>query len=131
MNVTDINDHKAYSCKCCGSVTFWLLKSGRIQCASCNEFINKCEWSEMDENYIPKSENEKEVITREQIHKAKQIITDAIKNSCSCYWSTIIKQNNDSVPSDAVSKALNEMLKEGIIRQREDMQEHDWEYSFK
>ena len=36
MEISNIDDHKAYACQC-GSVNFNLLKSGNVECAGCGE----------------------------------------------------------------------------------------------
>lgn len=45
-NVTNINDHLAFSCGC-GSVKFSLLKSGGIECSSCLAVVD-AQWGQKD-----------------------------------------------------------------------------------
>jgi len=44
--VIDINDHQGYVCRC-GSVSWVLLRSGKIECHKCGDILNNSEWREI------------------------------------------------------------------------------------
>lgn len=53
MKVEDIGDHMAFTCAC-GSVHFCLLKSGRIECSSCQQQINAT-WQQVQPHPNPET----------------------------------------------------------------------------
>ena len=84
----------------------------------------------MDTKYKPETEETPEP-SSEQVQKARLIIKSAIEKNQSCYLANIVKENNDRVPLAALKIASNQMVKEKIIRLREDDLEHAWEYVFR
>jgi len=67
--------------------------------------------------------------TANEIEKAKVTVINAVKsNGGYAYWSTIKRFAGGGDSDSALSKALNALLKEKKLRQKEDEIEHDWEY---
>lgn len=65
---------------------------------------------------------------REEVQKARIIVVAAIQNNTDCYRPTISREANGRVSEAALREAIAELVKEGVVRMREDPYEHDWEY---
>ena len=65
---------------------------------------------------------------KEEIQKARIIVVAAIQANSDCYRPTISREANGRVSEEALRAAISELVKEGVIRMREDPYEHDWEY---
>lgn len=134
--IYSFNDNLAYVCEC-GSVKFNLLKSGNVECDNCQQKLIQLNWSEIMDTSIQagltdlqKLGTEFSEVTEQEIEKAKVTVIDAVKNNGGyAYWRTIKKFANNSDSDAALSKALNILLREKRLRQKEDEIEHDWEYS--
>jgi len=69
-------------------------------------------------------------ISDDDLALAKEIVMEAIRNVSTCYWADIHDENNGRVSLKAVSAAISSLIKQRVIRQKEDDIEHDWEYRF-
>lgn len=82
----------------------------------------------MDPTRTPSAEQEP-VISAKEIELAKVIILAAIDRGFNgAFLREIDKENNGKVSKDAISRGLNQLIKDGIVRQKEDSIEHEWEY---
>ena len=121
----NIEDHMALSCGC-GCVRFNLLKSGAIECDSCQQKQTNLMWSEeMNPNQQPTKESKPTIF---EVGAGKEVIRAAIENNQQCFWPEIVKQNDGKLPIDALLQASREMRKDNEIRLREDAHEHAMEY---
>ena len=66
--------------------------------------------------------------SRQEILKARIIVVAAIESVSDCYRPDISKAAGGRVSETALSKAISELVKEGVIRMKECPYEHDWEY---
>ena len=57
----------------------------------------------------------------------KEKILRIIDENHGAFWGEFISGMPD-VPPENIQRELRGLLKEGVIRQREDNMEHDWEY---
>ena len=51
-DVPDIYDHQALACGVCGSATWSLLRSGKIECAGCQEVRGNKSWTRVAEDAV-------------------------------------------------------------------------------
>ena len=65
---------------------------------------------------------------REEIQRARIIVVAAIEANATCYRPDISREAAGRVSEDALRQAISELVKERVIRMREDSYEHDWEY---
>lgn len=125
VDLIDINDHMARYCDC-GCVRFNLLRSGAIECDSCQLRQEDINWIEnMNPNYKPETE---EAFRADQIEQGKAIIRAAITKKQQCFWPDIITECNGSLPDGVLLKASSEMQKAKELRLKEDSYEHAMEY---
>jgi len=69
--------------------------------------------------------------TEHEIKCARLDILGCLHRYGLVYWSDIYAWASHSSSVPALRKALNNMISEGEVRQREDELEHDWEYSLR
>lgn len=67
-------------------------------------------------------------MNREEIQTARLIVVAAIQNNSDCFRPDISREAQGRVSEGALSQAISELVKESVIRMREDPYEHDWEY---
>ena len=80
----------------------------------------------MNPNYEPEQKQE---VSTVEIEAAKQLVKQAIKdNGGYAYWSEIRDRIDCKATASTTSAALNSMIIDGLVRQKEDEIEHDWEY---
>lgn len=62
---------------------------------------------------------------------ARNIVRQAIRKNSQCFRADISRQNNERVSEECLTAAISQMIRAKEIRQKEDTQEHDWEYIFR
>ena len=65
---------------------------------------------------------------REEIQQARIIVVAAIEATPTCYRPDITRHAAGHVSEIAIKTAIAELLRERVIRMKEDDIEHDWEY---
>jgi hypothetical protein len=134
-DLVDINDHMARACEC-GCVRFNLLRSGAIECDDCGKKQPNLNWSETmdtriqaEKHGLAKLFDEQPKATEAETEAAKPLVKQAIKDNGGYAYRGEIKKRVDGKATDAaVSAALNALIGDGSVRQKEDDIEHDWEY---
>ena len=82
----------------------------------------------MDHTKLANGHEPEVIISDTEIKKAKEIILTAIDNNNGAFINEINRESNGRVSAMTISKALNILISERVIRQKEDLIEHDWEY---